>query len=424
MVTLVVSGIPSLVAITVAARHLGAEQFGYVALVAALPAMANFVITSGGAAVVNRVAQEGPEAARPLIRRALRTSSTAAAGVLTIAALVALGPGWERLLGIPPDALPGTNAAMIASIALWGIVAVANVGRRVLVGQGRISQATLGLVVVGPVSLVVTLALIGLDAPAFLFALAQTLGNAVGAVLVWHRAERSTGLRLLRLWREAWQPRKYRQERGLAVAVAVLTGAGAMSVATRADPVVLSYRSSPEEIATYSLVTQYSASLLTVLDVAAQKLWPHYAAQGGRLRTREFTGHVLAFVAVGAVVAAAFALAVPPAARVLLSGTAELGPPLAAAAGSVILARSARLPAAMYLTHSRGFALVAACSVTMLLGKLGASWLLAEEYGAAGVLFATAMAMGLLLVAPTTLVAAVRIRRLAHARATPAASEA
>lgn len=167
--TLLISGVPTVLAWAVMSKRLDASAFSGVALALSLPTVSSFILPAMGARIANSVAV-GSAAFHDAIVRSVR--SCVAVGVaLILLSVVLAGVGWSRLLGRQqPDPFP-MNATVVfvsVAIALWLVLLV---GERILIALGEVSKRIWASAVTGPVALAGTLLLLATGAPDWAYVL-------------------------------------------------------------------------------------------------------------------------------------------------------------------------------------------------------------------------------------------------------------
>lgn len=408
VLTLVVSGVPTVVAAALSARCLGAETYGAVALVSILPMALSFVTGATGAPIVRAYARDGAEAALPFIRRSLLVGSIFCVSLILCTSIVAMAGWWPSVLGLSPGELPGLAWAMCALSVLWGLILGTSCAGRVLVGAHRVPVLMLTGLAAGPTNLLYTAALVVLDAPALLFTFGLGIGLAVSACLTWRSASRAVQYPLLRLLWEAVRPWRFELGRARGTGLAQLIAISSFALATQADQIILSHRSTTTQIAVYAILIQFYTPLLNVVASASEVMWPRYIRDSGLIDGSVIARHLGAFSMFGLVLGAVTLVALPPVVPALTGGNVE-APGLAVASFALMLVcRSAQRPLALMIQATRGgFVFNATVASLMLPVNAVLSWFWAPGLGAAGPVLATAASVAVIVVLPSA-IAAVR----------------
>ncbi|MDX6357276.1 MAG: hypothetical protein QOH37_330, partial [Nocardioidaceae bacterium] len=200
VVTLVISGVPTVLAWALMSRRLDASDFAAVSLAVSLPTVSSFVLPAMGARIANSVALS-PAAFHDAISRSMRTCLAGAA--LLIALSVGLSwVGWSRLLGRQqPDPFPMDFAVISVSVSM-GLWIVLLIGDRILIALGEVTKRVWASSVTGPAALL-GVWLVGLfDGPAWAYVFPVPCAMLLAALSSLFMATRLPGISLRVLYND------------------------------------------------------------------------------------------------------------------------------------------------------------------------------------------------------------------------------
>lgn len=339
-VTLVVSGVPTVVGWTVMSRLLDNSEFAAVSLAVSLPLVMNFVLPALGANVANAF-PHGPEAIAGAIASGLKTNARVTFALLVTACGIAVGPGFARLLALDVSATFPLDVAVLVVVVLIGAWFVVMVGEWTLIAADRASVRVWCVALNGPLMLTGVEALRIVGAPAWTYVVPVPLSMLMASTVALFFALRIAEVRP-QLIRNALR-------RPLHVRLAGVTGAlialeGALAVSFWLVRPVTSIRGTDAEVAATVLCIQYAYPALSLVGVLSQVLWPTYVRRRGHLNRMALGRDTGLFAAFGLVLGAGFAAAVVVAVRIGVVGTPiSLG--LAVVTGALILAQAVLQPA-------------------------------------------------------------------------------
>lgn len=389
-------------------RETGEQVFGLVSLIATVPLLIPFVDLGIGATVLTAAAQlsepEKRSYAVDVIRRAYRVLFTVAAVVILLALTVTAADRWETLVGF--SAGGSDRWAIGAAVCVFAMTIPAGLGVRILIGVDRNASATIVLMSCPAFALGVTLVLYQAGAADIWYALSSLSGLLIGLTVGTVAALRISGLG----W-SVFAPVSVQRSRSALLAGSgwlFLMGVG-LPVGLQTGRVLLAHLSTPVELSDYALMAQIYAAVWSVLSAAGLAFWPVFvkrrSAPEHTLRLwRRATG-VFAAIAVGG--ALALSLGGPWAAQILSGGTITISTALAAAFGILLVGQAIHLPATVLLTRPTEARWQALWTIAMAAISIGLGGVVAERFGAAGVVCAAAtgiiaaQALPALLWAPT-----------------------
>lgn len=418
--------VPATALVSVAAAPLiiaefGSQGFAVYSLIVGLVYMLPARDLGVGAAMTDAVARReilGSESLVRVLVTSFRTLTVASCMVLLVGLSGAIAGVWSIALGLGRSSVVDWAAA--AALASLAITLLPASSHRVLLGAHRNAtsiylQAGGGFVLLAVLVMVVTLHL-----PLWVAVSAWGLGSLVAGLGGMYIAQHSLAIPLWEaLRRAARRGDAGARIRHMAVPMVVITIA--LPLAYQSDRIVLSWFSSLDDVAEYSLVAPLFAAALAVIGAAGQSLWPVFAER--RDHGKEALGAVLSleglFFVGGAAAAVGLVVLGTPVTRFMGSGQVEPDIDVLVSFGLVIVAQAVWYPLAMFLTSPQDMRFQAWLHVVMLLGNLGLSIPLALVWGAAGPPTASALAVVVTLWIPGVLRAGARLAPERPRRARP-----
>ncbi|MDV6295450.1 lipopolysaccharide biosynthesis protein [Rhodococcus aetherivorans] len=393
-------------------RNTGEEVFGLVSLVATTTLLFPFADLGIGATVLSAAAalnvpQRDPDPV-DVIRRAYRTVSAVAGGVIVGALVVMAIDGWGPLVGMSTG--PADRWAITVAVVLFALTIPAGLGVRILIGIDRNHIATLVLMSAAAFSLLLTLALTALDVAGIWYAL-----SALGGVLAGHIVGTVVALRLSGLGRSIFEPVSAASAR-----IRLLKGSLWMFVAGVGLPVglqsgrlLLAHLSTPAELSAYALMAQMYGVGWSVLSTAGMAYWPVFVKRRGAIEAtvRMWWSVTAIFTAAAALGAGVLTTLGPWVASVLSDGRVDVAVALACSFGVLFVAQGCHLPSGVLLTRPTEARWQAWCIVAMAVIGLGLGLVLARPYGAVGVVTAGAVGVFVGQVVPDLLRVPTLVRR-------------
>jgi O-antigen/teichoic acid export membrane protein len=375
-------------------RETGEAVFGLVSLVATITLLFPFADLGIGATVLSASAMlvggsRDPHAV-DVIRRAYRVLFGVAGALIVVAVCVMALNGWSAVVGFSSG--PEDRWAITVAACVFALTIPAGLGARILVGIDRNPLATLVLMSCPAFGLGLTVLLYTIDASGIWYAVSALggllIGQTVGTVLAlrlsglgwsaFHRVSPSrTGSRLLAgsMW-------------------LFLVGVG-LPIGSQTGRVLLAHLSTPAELSRYALMAQIYAICWQVLSTAALAYWPIF------VKRREATEETVrmwwrltgTFAAMGVIAALCLVPLGPWAATVLSGGQIHVSAWLALAFGAVLVGQAMHLPALVLLTKPNEARWQALWALAMAAISISAGCVAAVRFGAAGVVFASALAI-------------------------------
>jgi hypothetical protein len=308
--TLVISGVPTLIAWGLISKELGASDFAGVALAISVPTVINFILPALGARIANTAAV-GSDAFHEAVASSLRANFVVGVSLFAVTGLVAAVSDWNNLLGRSDSSFPMDTAlvSVSAMVAVWLVLLVAD---RVLIAQGRTSARVWASGTTGPLTLGITLILLSWShTPPWMFALpvplAILLASSVSVVLAVRLPELDARRTLSMAVRHVQLTDKAASKQ---LTVALILTEAALALSMWVLRPMLSIRGSDQDVAAISLALQLAAPVFSLVAVLGQSVWPYYARHRQSLSVRSIWKHAFAFAGMTAVLALGYVLAV------------------------------------------------------------------------------------------------------------------
>ncbi len=394
----------SLLNTAIIVREAGVAVFGLVSLVTTITLLFPFADLGIGATVLSASSQlHGPDRdanAANVIRRGYRVLFVVAGFIVAIALGIMTVDGWAVLVGFASG--PQDRLAITVAACLFALTIPAGLGVRILIGIDRNPLATLIL----------------MSCPAFTFAMTLLL-YAGGADGIWYAVSGLGGLLAgllvgtvlaLRLSGLGWSafspvPAHGDRTRLLAGSLWLFLVAVGLPVGLQTGRVLLAHLSTPEQLAGYALMAQIWAVCWSVVSAAGLAYWPIFVKRRGAVpqTIRMWWRLTLTFGALAALVALAMTALGPWAATVISGGHIEVSTLLAMGFGALLVGQAMHLPANVLLTRPNEARWQAIWTLVMAVLSIGLGCAVAAEFGAVGVVLASALAIGVAQVIPDLL---------------------
>jgi len=301
--TLVLSGLPTVIAWTLMNRTLNTTDFGAVSLAISIPLGMNFILPALGANIANSY-PGGPSPLAEAIAHSIRTNLKFGFGILTITSLTVLGPGFDALLRLD-GSFPIDRSILIVNvlIALW---IVAMIAEWTLIAADRAMTRVWCASLTGPLTLVGVLLLHAYQAPAWLYVvptpLSMLIASLVSLLFVLRLPDVHPQLVLAALLTRT--PRI----RSRSVTGALIILEGSLSLALWSARPITSLRENDAQLAAIALSIQYAYPALSLVGVFTQVLWPSYAKRRGDLNRALLIRDILGFMTIGASIGLLYAI--------------------------------------------------------------------------------------------------------------------
>jgi O-antigen/teichoic acid export membrane protein len=294
--------------------HLGAAEYGFVALIVGLQFLLGFLDFGTAAHVLEVTGQYRVHKDLSSLGRALGAAwKTIFVGnlffLMGAVTLLVLGL-WGPILGFP-ERTSTAGFAVVLILTINVLVRPLSLSTALLAGLGRPALATWSQVFTGLSSLGILVILLSLDAPVALIPVTPIAGQLVAFLVPFLFAIRTVpGLlnaTMLGMRRSGESDQKLRH---LAVPMLLIQVIGPLN--NQLDRLVLSHRSTVEALAVYSLGAQLLLSAGTFITVLTTALWAEFAElrakSGPRAAVIRSLGYIKHLWIVGVFLGVAFAV--------------------------------------------------------------------------------------------------------------------
>jgi hypothetical protein len=374
VVTLVISGVPTVLAWALMSRRLDASDFAAVSLAVSLPTVSSFVLPAMGARIANSVALS-TDAFHDAISRSMRTC-LAGAVLLTALSVGLSWIGWSRLLGREqPDSFPMDFAVIFVSVSM-GLWIVLLIGDRILIALGEVTKRVWASSVTGPAALL-GVWLVGIfDGPAWAYVFPVPCAMLLAALSSLFMATRLPGISLRQLYTDVRRrPGAEFGRSSLTMWLILVEGALVLPVWLLRP--VQSLHGTDKDVAALSVALQLAAPAFSIVAVLGQALWPFYARNRLTLRTPDVLRHCLTMAGVSSGLAVAYAVTLWGLVRI---GFVGHGPGIAvlAAMALYIAADGAWQPARIIFSTEQTVRRLAAICITSSVAAIACMWFVAD----------------------------------------------
>jgi O-antigen/teichoic acid export membrane protein len=397
-------------------RETGEAVYGLVALVATITLLFPFADLGIGATVLSASAQLSGTSRDPnavnVIRRSYRVLCGVAGGLVLVALCIMALDGWVALVGFSSGA--DDRWAITVAACVFAFTIPGGLGVRILIGIDRNPLATLVLMSCPLFALGLTLLLYALGANGIWYAMSSLGGLLIGQILGTVLALRLSGLGWSAFARVS--PSGTRPSLLAGSMWLFIVGLG-LPVGLQTSRVILAHLSTPAELSDYALMAQFYVIFWQVLSTAGLAYWPIFvkrraAAEETVRMWWQLTG---AFAGIATMVAACMLLFGPWAALTLSGGRIDVSATLALAFGALMVGQAMHLPASVLLTRPNEARWQALWTPAMAVLSIGLGCAVAGQFGAVGVVLASALGIFAAQVLPDLL----WVPRLVRRRASP-----
>ncbi|OZC83653.1 hypothetical protein CH254_22235 [Rhodococcus sp. 06-412-2C] len=375
-------------------RATGPATYGLVALVATIGLLLPFADLGIGAVVTSATSRSrnpGSDVyALEVIRRSYRVLSQVSLVVIGLAVVVMVFDGWGTLIGLTTG--PQDRLVITVAVALFGLTIPAGLGLRILIGVDRTQLAVVVMVSNSLFALIVTAGMYLTGVQGIWYVVPPLAGALIGNLTGTVLALKVSGLgRAVFLRSTSRIPTRTLLEGSLWLFVVSL----GIPFGLQAQRVVLSHLSTPVELSRYALMAQLYGLCWSVFSMAALTFWPIFVKRRGQAEqtVRLWIITTGAFGALAILAAAPMIVASPWLAQLLSGGTIDVSISLAASFAMLLVVQCFHLPSGMLLTKPTEARWQAGCLTAMAVVTTVASISVADEYGAAGVVAVTAVAV-------------------------------
>lgn len=409
--TLIVSGIPTMLAWAIMSKQLDASAFAGVSLALTLPAVSSFVIPAMGAGIANSVAL-GRAAFEDAVARSVR-GSVLSGSVLVAIAVALAAVGWSRLLGRPdPDPFPMDAAVVFVStaMAVWIVLLI---GERILIARGEVRKRILASALTGPLTLAGVLVVWGLQGPDWAYVIPLPCAMIVAASCSLLLALRLPGVSRTTFFGHASRRRSAGVRRSTLTLWLIVAEAAVLIPIWMLRPTV-SVRGTDLDVASLSIALQFATPVFSVIAVVGQGLWPFYAHHRQSLAARDVYRHIALMGAASLALAVCYGVGLWALFELDLVGHRTSTAVLLAVALTIMVRGCWEPPRIVFSTERTARPLAALC-VTVCLVVVTWIWLVGGvAHGALAVLGVSAAFGADALLAPALLMRRVRAGAASH----------
>jgi O-antigen/teichoic acid export membrane protein len=379
----------ALLTTAIVVQSAGGVLFGVIALISTLVQLIPFADLGLGAAVINEVSSTTDvRRRRAVLYSATRKLLIPMAAVLLIAPLGTTFFSWADILGVAEAYPSEVDAVTSVVIAIFGLTIPLGLGQRVLVGLGKNHIGVAMAIVTSLTALVLTWSLSLTPANPIFLALCPAAASFVGAATTYIVA-----WKLLRSGEDCSDDYRVVKIAGLfrqaAPMILIMVG---IPLAFQSHRILLSLRSSPEELSEYSLAMQFYLPLWSFISAAATSLWPVFSRGRsiGESQLKKVLHSLLILGLLGALLALSIVLCGQWVGEIVSQGKIELESSVLIACAILLVVQSLQQVPGMFLTDTSGLWFQAVCIFFLSIWTLGVGWLTVPLLGAAGPLLATA----------------------------------
>jgi O-antigen/teichoic acid export membrane protein len=410
-----VTALLSVLTAAVAIRYTGAENYGYISLVAQLTMLLPFADLGLGAAVTRAVAQAKNDPSKAafavaIVNRSMRILLVVGVTGGFVSCVVGVNGGWSSLFNVPADLANGTDLSTSAVLTIFFLLLPLAISQRVLIGLDR-SALLVVLGLVPPLlNLVTVSALISLQAPPMGLALGTSVASLVFLLVSAYFAFGRRGIRSIRRspTLTAAKGQGYLKHILISAIPMLLAGLGT-ALAYQSGRVVLSAFSTSESLAEYAIAFQLYLPLYSVIYTASTTLWPRFSVSLDRELWRK-ANFILALL--GAAAGAGYLIFGPLIVGVISSGEVKLSGSLAAAMAALLFVQAANATQNMLLTSPSGLWVQAVLAVILPIVVIPLTiWLIKLGLGAASPAISAAAGAAFVQAVPGLIISSKRVAK-------------
>lgn len=397
VLTLPLSAVFGLITTSIVVEAVGAESFGYVALIGTVFLLLPFADLGVGASVVNAFATKDRDVAVSVLAACTRVLLVVAVCLAVTGCLLGANEVGTTALGVPDS--HDSRLALTLCVAVFAFSVPFGLGQRILLGVGK-NAYVVGLSAIGPLgALAVCWLMIELGVRSIVLSVAFPVGLALSSVITFFVSLCITRVSV-RMWvRSTFSRRPPGSVFSVSdTAIPMFVISVGLPIALQSDRLIIAHQSTPADLAAYSVAAQLYAPLWAIASTTAMPLWPRFArlrSSPDRARNLWRTAQV-SFLLLS-IVAGVCYFAVGPQITHLVGDAEVLAPPtLYLAFGFLLVAQTTHLPNGMLLTNGAGLSFQAACVIVMVVLNIALSIYLTPRLGAAGPVVASAAAVFLL----------------------------
>jgi len=387
---------------------LGADTYAEIGVILGLQNILVFLNLGTTAALSTaageRMSNRSPRTVLPTLVVAVRVTSFAGVASVLIALLLTMFNAWPDIVGFPRSSLSLLGPTVV--VLFLSAYHVASLATTVLMNSGR---EVAGILATGSASVFTLVATAVVSAAGrgplwYVIAagLSQVCSGIVGVALV----RRHGMLTYAKFIRSALRTPRFsvpglRGSSAPALVIMVL-----LPISYSLDRLILSHLSTDHEVGLYSVAIQFYMPLLTLVGVSSAALWGHFAKQRSDAclpSIREYVRLCLIFGVGGCLLGSGLLILLPYFSELVSNGSLSTQPSLAAAFSVLIFLMAVHQPSAMLQTDEAGLRWHAPVVAAMTGTNVLLSLLFTPYMGSAGPVWASCIALLVLLVIPSFL---------------------
>lgn len=376
--------------------HYGTDAYAQYGLLTSFPALLPFADLGMAAIVINAIAGAGNADKDPFVRSAITTALrvlvVSGMVIVGIAAVITLLGWWPALLG--DGLLPGGSGAAFLCLAVFGLVLPLTIGPRVLVGLRRTGSQILSQSVIAPFIFCCVAGAVALAAPVGSYlAVLSYVGQGLVAAICLVLAVRAIRPQIGTAIRDIPRLRSVPSVPVLDLAWPMIVQMVVIPIAMQTDRLLLSHRTTGDELAQYNLSSQLFGMVLQAITAAGMALWPFYARARANSELRSPFSAAVVFAAGGLLAALMLALAAPYVAEFVSGGAIVLDLWLVGGFVAFVALQAAKYPLGMYMTDKAGVRFQVIPLLLMVPLNVGISWWLIGVIGPGGPIVGSVVAV-------------------------------
>jgi O-antigen/teichoic acid export membrane protein len=415
ILVLPITAVLNFIAIAILVRHTGADVYGLMSLIIAIPLLLLFADLGVGAEVTNAVAASSHPSGDPhvssVLRSAMRAVLVSGAIIATCAITLLFSHMWDRVIGTT-GLQSGMDIGVTIAVVLFAVGITMGLGQRILIG----AQANHFVVLCGTLpSIFLFLGVVSVtysNGPMWLFPVIAGVANLSAPLGMALASRAKTGISLLQVLKEALAFRRYPGVRLRHSAVPMIVVSLGGPLIFQSGRWVVAHVLSLAAVANYSIVAQLYLSCLSVVSAGATVLWPLFANHRETEQPARglWKRAVVLMALAGGTLGLLIVLVGPYVVRVMTNGTLSPSFGLYIAFASLLAVQAFHSASGMLMTDASGLRYQAVCSVMTLGVSIPASILSAQSLGPIGPVISTGLCFLVLYAGPTWFAARRRLR--------------
>ncbi|QXQ09643.1 oligosaccharide flippase family protein [Paeniglutamicibacter sp. Y32M11] len=409
--------IANLGAVAVLSNKFGVHEYAAYSLIASLIYLLPFADLGLGASVVNAVSdqRERTMSQRDLslvLGRVRLLLSFVGFVLIIIAVLLTISGGWAIAFG-SLGANDGISTAAMVTVASIGLALPLGLGSRILQGLGLVRETVRASLFAPIATVTLFLTFLMINAPAAFYLCVPAVGYFIVAVVTYVRAIKLLDIDRARIPDILLE--KLSEKRSIAKsAVPFFIISIGLAFGLQSHRLLLAQLGTPTDVATYSLVAQFTGPILAILTVAAQNLWSRYR-KSGMTDQSSYLRDISLFSLLGIFGSVILLVAIPMASKFLTAGNVLVPDLLLFGASMYIVIVAIHQPGAMLLNDHSGLRFQALLVVSVSSISFYLLFIYIPSFGASFTYLCSAIVMIFVQVIPTVLISLKRLRNAEQA---------